>query len=492
MKTIIKKLLSMLGYGIHKSETINLLLHELSRLREQTGQTEQTEQMTELTIADLTQKVHMSKTDEDYDLDVKRDNIVQNIGRFGSVDFSEIACWLLASSLTNHKFIHQRLDEASLLWRTTKMTGGRILEIGRAGGGSTVAILGASGDREVVSLDRFPQHAEIADLIFDRDDVKNRLTLLTRSSRDEVNLGEFGMMFVDGDHTYEGVCHDIACFWNKLTPADGKPAMAVFHDAAKNPIAFVPEVAQACSELLKEKGVARVVESWGSMLLLEKVGDVEPLAWHTKENRDFWKQLSNDKKLIQIPPRAYNGTNNEQEPKVKVLENDYLGADNFDDPSWTLTGFTMEPATTMADSPLRVLRTDTTIEQHSLCKKIRLDNNANQFRLTTHLRPIGLQCVHIRLETDANAPKMFVDFRLDEKYEIVNQVSSPDLKISAVNLNYKNGYFCCEINLSRISNNLNYNLCIGSGTFSGGQNDNTSGEQLIILNAASMRGLVST
>ena len=488
MKRLIKKLLSMLGYEIHKSKSVSTLLHEVSRLRAQTEQ----KQTGELTIADLNQELHMAKTDEDYDLDIKRKNIVQNIGTFGSADFSEVACWLLASSLTNHKIINQRLDETSLLWRTTKMTGGRILEIGRAGGGSTIAILGASEDREVVSLDRFPQHAEIADLIFDRNDVKNRLTLLTRSSRDEVDLGEFGMMFVDGDHTYEGVCHDIACFWNKLKAVDGKPAMAVFHDAAKNPIAFVPEVAQACSELLKERGVAKVVESWGSMLLLEKVGDVDSFDWHEKENRDFWKQLSKDQNLTQISPREYRGTNNEQQSKVKVLENDYLGADNFDDPSWTLTGFTMEPATTMADSSLRVLRADTTVEQHSLCRKVRLDNNANQYRLTTHLRPIGLQCVHIRLETDSNAPKMFVDFRLDEKYKIVNQVSSPDLKISTVNLHYKNGYFCCEINLSRISNNLNYNLCIGSGAFSGGQNNNTSEEQLIILNATSMRGLLNT
>jgi len=484
----------MCGLGIHKSESIAKLTDEVLRLRSQTNDLTKMEETQGSEIAELRQKFHMSKTDEDYDLEIKRKNIVNNISNFGGADFSELACWLLASSLNDHKIINQRLDETALLWRATKKTGGRILEVGRAGGGSTVAILGASEGREVISIDRYPQHAEIVDQIFDREDIKSRLTLLTRSSRDEIDPDELGMLFVDGDHTYEGVCHDIAYFWNKLKPVDGKPALAVFHDAAENPIAHVPDVARACNELVAEKNVAKVVESWGSMLLLEKIGDIDPNAWHAKEDYDFWQKLSKNKNLIQIKPRDQSSINSSQKGKGEVLEKDYLGADNFDDSTWTSIGFSMEPATTFADSPLRVLREDDSAEDNSLCKKVRLNQNINQYRLTTHLRPIGIEFVHVRLEAVrydgyGGGPTMFVDFRLDEEYTVVNQVSSPNLRVGEVNLNYKNGFFCCEINLSKISDNLNYNLCIGSGLFSKGQKTNNSNERLIVMNAVSIRGI---
>lgn len=478
----------MFGLSIHKSDSIERLRNEVVILREQAKELKQTGGIHESEIADLQQKFQMSKTDEDFDLESKRKIIVDKIKNFGDSDFSEIACWLLASSLNDHKIINQRLDETSLLWRTTKMSGGRILEVGRAGGGSTVAILGASNDREVISIDRYPQHAEIVDRVFERNDVKDRLTLLTRSSRDEIDCDEFGMLFIDGDHTYEGVCHDIAYFWNKLKSIDGKPALAVFHDAAENPIAHVPEVSRACKELAEDKNVAKVLESWGSMLLLEKVGDIDPNIWHAKEDKDFWKQLSGNENLIQIMPRDQTSSKKREIPKIEVLEKDYLGADNFDDPSWKLKGFSMEPATIFADSPLRLLKENASAEENSFYKDITLNESINKYRLTTHLRPIGIQLVHVCLETDTTDTPMFIDFRLDKEYTAINQVSSKNLKVNDINLNYKNGFFCCEINLLKISDKVDYKLSIGSGLFSNGEYSNEIQDRFIVLNAVSIRG----
>ena len=106
--------------------------------------------------------------------------------------------------------IHQRIDEATVLWRSVKRTAGPILEVGRAAGGSTIVILGASGDRTVVSIDRAPTQPEMTKAVFSRPDVQSRLKLYNQSSREEIAEREFGMMFIDGDHSYEGVCHDIA------------------------------------------------------------------------------------------------------------------------------------------------------------------------------------------------------------------------------------------------------------------------------------------
>ena len=61
----------------------------------------------------------------------------------------------------------------------------------------------------------------------------------------------------------------------------------MFHDAAENPVAFVPSVKQALDELLAEPGVARKVEAQGSMLLVEKLADLDQADWYAKDDPAF-------------------------------------------------------------------------------------------------------------------------------------------------------------------------------------------------------------
>ena len=130
---------------------------------------------------------------KDEDMDEKSFKLINEIKNFGTVDFAEICPWIFTSSVQNHHIVHERIDEASLLWMMTKKSKGNILEIGRAAGGSTLIILGSSKEREVVSIDRDPRSLTIAKKIFEREDVKKRLTLYDQSSRKDIQKKNMGL-----------------------------------------------------------------------------------------------------------------------------------------------------------------------------------------------------------------------------------------------------------------------------------------------------------
>jgi hypothetical protein len=233
-------------------------------------------------------QIILLSTAEDLDSYEKAIKIAKNIKNFGSADFAELSCYLFSSSLQNHKIIHQRIDEASLLWRAIKNSAGPILEIGRAAGGSTILILGASNNRKVISIDSSSFESNYTSQIFNRPDVQDRLTLYNQTSRDEINEKEFGAIFFDGDHSYEGICVDIGNFWNKLKSYSGKPAYAIFHDGHENQITFVETVKHAVDELLQEKA-AKKIENWGSLVVLEKLKDIDQNIWFKKTHVAYWE-----------------------------------------------------------------------------------------------------------------------------------------------------------------------------------------------------------
>jgi len=209
---------------------------------------------------------------------------------FGFQNFEDVH-WLLNSNLDNFGFIAQQLNEAALLWKAVKMTGGPILEIGRARAGSTVLILAASEDRPVVSVDLKSSHAAETQEVLDRPDVARRAEILIQDSRHPLPNHEFGLIFIDGDHTYEGVRADVCTHWQALRSFDDKPALAIFHDAVSHEHSHVEPVKKLCDELLRED-CTKFVTSGGSMLLMEKLSELPdaltamPLAETEEKKRD--------------------------------------------------------------------------------------------------------------------------------------------------------------------------------------------------------------
>lgn len=450
IKDTIQGLLNHAGLSLHLKSSVARLLQENERLNQRLNGAAKLAAVENLTPdqereglrAKLRDYEIRYATTEDYHALDKQKRTVDRISRFGEADFADLSCWIFASSLINHRIVHERIDEGSLLWRAVKMSGGPILEVGRAAGGSTVILLGASGERPVVSIDRAPCHAEIADHVFCRPDVRSRLKLYVQTSREPISESAFGMMFIDADHSYEGVCHDIATFWPMLKSFDGKPPLAAFHDAADNPITYVEPVKHACEELVAEPGAARVVESWGSMLVLEKTGEINTDQWHAKEHLAFWEQFADRGHPVRRPKVVHAQLYRER-PALRPGAVNLLGDDNVDNASWIKRGMTVERLPLNEDNPLRRLRETQETSEHGIEKSIPL--NTSRFNFSVFLRPHRLDMVRLSILDRDRSPLAQVDFSFGDGGGIRCNATATGVQIIDGAFLYRNGYFGCDL-----------------------------------------------
>jgi predicted O-methyltransferase YrrM len=226
----------------------------------------------------------------------------QEIGRSG-FEFDDLA-WLFNCDNRNCAIILQTFSEAALLWKMVRATAGPILEIGRKFAGSTSLLAAASGDRSIFSIDtKSVEHAKALEFL-ERVEIKARVHRLIGDSHNPLPNHSFGFVFIDGDHSFEGVLADVVAHWNELHSMDGRPALAAFHDALPNDnlkwkvrprrwrrfrqrlknffrrekqpdplLAYKPGVLRVCRALVD----CRVAEPWrsaGSMWVLRKLTDL--------------------------------------------------------------------------------------------------------------------------------------------------------------------------------------------------------------------------
>jgi len=215
--------------------------------------------------------------------------------------FEDLA-WLFTCDSRNRGLIRQGFDEAALLWKAVKATSGNILEIGRNLAGSTVLLAAAAGpDREIYSIDNRSNENRACKDYLARAANKARVHMLLADSRAPLPNLRFGFLFIDGDHTLEGVLADVLAHWNAVQSSGETPALVAFHDALPNDnfkwrdadrklnrlsirvknkfrkrqkpeIApdYEPGVLKVCDELIRQ-GLAAKWQSAGSMLVMRKV-----------------------------------------------------------------------------------------------------------------------------------------------------------------------------------------------------------------------------
>ncbi len=115
-----------------------------------------------------------------------------------------------------------RLDpwEAEYLYRCAQEAHLGIVEVGRFHGGSTFLLACANPDVPIWSIDVDPQDdARLRRLLAENRVGRNVELIVGDSQRDELpEIGAFDLLFVDGDHSYEGCLADLEHLVPRLAP----------------------------------------------------------------------------------------------------------------------------------------------------------------------------------------------------------------------------------------------------------------------------------
>ena len=194
-------------------------------------------------------------------------------------DFAHLL-WLFNSPRETRDIIRLDLHEAGLLYKYAKQTwiepkklfhhtgkGNTILEIGRYWGGSTVLLAMAThnSDVNVVSVDVVTGcHDPDVDDWLNEYEEKDRIDIRVDNSHAMENI-PLSMLFVDGDHSYEGIKKDFIHHWNYLN------GDCLAHDYFDSTCVGVT---QFITEWIEE-GYAEIIEQEGTMIALKKLKDYE-------------------------------------------------------------------------------------------------------------------------------------------------------------------------------------------------------------------------
>ena len=167
------------------------------------------------------------------------DDMPRDLEPDGQLEFQHLA-GMFASTSLNHRVAGLTIRESAYLFGLARRLGARrALEIGRWKGGSTLSIAGGMGrDGQLWSIDLGEKEdrllGSVAHRPFDdqiRDFVERfglRIELVVGDSRTlELDLDEVDLVFIDGDHSYEGVANDFERFGRRVRPGGA----VLFHDA---------------------------------------------------------------------------------------------------------------------------------------------------------------------------------------------------------------------------------------------------------------------
>jgi|TARA_B100001079_G_scaffold138971_1_gene119108 hypothetical protein len=182
-------------------------------------------------------------------------------------DFS-LLLWMFASPRETRDIIRLNLHEAGLLYKyASQQSGNIILEIGRYWAGTLMLLAIATHDSKVkiISIDGIEgcHDPDVDDWLNDYEE-KERIDIKVGNSHAMENV-PLSMLFVDGDHSYEGVKKDFIHHWNYLNG----PCLA--HD-------YTDPTCEGVTKFIDEwveEGYAEIIEQVQTMVALKKLKDYE-------------------------------------------------------------------------------------------------------------------------------------------------------------------------------------------------------------------------
>jgi len=131
--------------------------------------------------------------------------------------------WLFTSDKNSRGVVRLNIAEGALLYKyCRKKSDGTLLEIGRKHGGSTALMAAALDEGFLYSVD-IVSHSQVAthtELWHDK------IQFITEDSRVVHWDKDIDLLFIDGDHSYEGVKNDI----NRFSSFVRHGGFVIFHD----------------------------------------------------------------------------------------------------------------------------------------------------------------------------------------------------------------------------------------------------------------------
>jgi len=141
--------------------------------------------------------------------------------------------------------------ETEYLFSLARQSAEGIVETGRFRGGSTIVLAAAAQKVPIWSIDISPQDDVALKKLFYELQVGNNVSLLVADSTSDVQgVGDFDLLWIDGDHSLAGCLGDIRRWWPRLVPGGSM----VLHDCYLG-----CEVMDAVSVFLSEESNYEIV-----------------------------------------------------------------------------------------------------------------------------------------------------------------------------------------------------------------------------------------
>lgn len=174
--------------------------------------------------------------------------------------------WLFTSTIINRGVLRMDFDEAGYLFKIARsIKDGNILEIGRYAGGSTILLATAIESKSrLTSIDKNPQNDDELKKILKESGLLKKVNLIVDDSTSVSKEQKFDLIFIDGDHTYDGVKRDYE-YWRGALKTE---AHLIFHDSthSRKFTSWQPGVEKLMNEITpKDKDYFTKVEEVGSI-----------------------------------------------------------------------------------------------------------------------------------------------------------------------------------------------------------------------------------